>query len=171
MHRAGDWEAFPPLAVPPWLASHSTGFCRKAYCAFHGPPLVLGVVGYMYRGLGPSPLMPLAPRLHLMPPSLRQPEDHEHSLQAPQTPMRPHAQPHTPSTALTHANPPAVQVGDPVRPQRWSEVCAVAELVHLKLLMLGVHQGRLEDAVAQVREHLAHFGRPAGALVGAGGLT
>ncbi|KAG2485655.1 hypothetical protein HYH03_015627 [Edaphochlamys debaryana] len=58
----------------------------------------------------------------------------------------------------------AVQIGLPPRPQRWSEVCAVAELVHLKLLMLAVHQGRLEEAVAQVRAHLGHFARPKGVL-------
>ncbi|KXZ44984.1 hypothetical protein GPECTOR_60g763 [Gonium pectorale] len=58
----------------------------------------------------------------------------------------------------------ALQVGTPPRPQRWTEVCAVAELVHLKLIMLAVHQGRLEDAVAQVRAHLAYFGKPPGML-------
>ncbi|GIM12975.1 hypothetical protein Vretimale_16160, partial [Volvox reticuliferus] len=58
----------------------------------------------------------------------------------------------------------AVQVGVPTRPERWTELCAVAELVHLKLIMLAVHQGRVEDAVAQVRAHLAHFSKPPGVL-------
>ncbi|GLI59688.1 hypothetical protein VaNZ11_001632, partial [Volvox africanus] len=58
----------------------------------------------------------------------------------------------------------AVQVGLPPRPERWTELCAVAELVHLKLIMLAVHQGRVEDAVAQVRAHLAHFSKPPGPL-------
>lgn len=43
-----------------------------------------------------------------------------------------------------------------------AQVCAVAELVHLKLLMLAVHQGRVEEAVAQVRAHLGHFRSPPG---------
>jgi hypothetical protein len=30
------------------------------------------------------------------------------------------------------------------------QVCAVGELVHLKLIMLAIHQDRVEDAVAQV---------------------
>ncbi|KAG2431817.1 hypothetical protein HXX76_009311 [Chlamydomonas incerta] len=51
-----------------------------------------------------------------------------------------------------------------VKPQKWTEVCAVAELVHLKLLMLAVHQGRVEEAVAQVRAHLGHFRSPPGSL-------
>ncbi|GLC48572.1 hypothetical protein PLESTB_000112500 [Pleodorina starrii] len=57
-----------------------------------------------------------------------------------------------------------VQIGLPPRPELWTQVCAVAELVHLKLIMLAVHQGRVEDAVAQVRAHLAHFNRPPGVL-------
>ena len=53
------------------------------------------------------------------------------------------------------------QLGMPARPQRWAEVCAVTELVNLKLLMLCVHQGRVDEAVAQVG---AASARPAAAL-------
>ncbi len=35
-------------------------------------------------------------------------------------------------------------------PQRWFELCKTAELLHLKLLMLLMHQSRLEEAAQQV---------------------
>ncbi|MEW5315259.1 MAG: hypothetical protein WDW38_006702 [Sanguina aurantia] len=44
--------------------------------------------------------------------------------------------------------------------QRYVEVCKTAELAHLKLLMLLLHQGRLEDAAGQAREHHAVFLEP-----------
>lgn len=124
---------------------------------------------HVHGGLGPSPCWchwrPTCTACRLPYAHLRNTDTapEHHSFHA-----TPRAATHTaplPTEAYpTAPRPVAAQVGEPVRPQRWSEVCAVAELVHLKLLMLGVHQGRLEDAVAQVREHLAHFGRPAGAL-------
>lgn len=48
--------------------------------------------------------------------------------------------------------------------QRYVEVCRTAEVAHLKLLMLLLHQGRLEDAAAQAREHHAVFAEPPGAF-------
>lgn len=49
--------------------------------------------------------------------------------------------------------------------QRYVEVCRTAELAHLKLLMLLLHQGRLEDAAGQAREHHAAFLEAPGAFV------
>lgn len=49
---------------------------------------------------------------------------------------------------------------DPAAPcaQRHAEVCAVAEVVHTKALMLLLHQQRTGEAIAQLRRHLAAFG-------------
>jgi len=50
--------------------------------------------------------------------------------------------------------------GRPLSPQTFAEVARVAELVHLKLLMLLLHQTRMDEAVVQAQGHLAFFATP-----------
>lgn len=45
------------------------------------------------------------------------------------------------------------------------ETARVSELVNLKLLMLNLHQGRMEEAVNQLRGHLSSFYRPPGVFL------
>lgn len=57
-----------------------------------------------------------------------------------------------------------VPLGRPtVSVQRHAEVTAVAEVAHFKALMLLLHQQRHAEAIAQLRSHLASFGRAPGA--------
>ncbi|KAK9839808.1 hypothetical protein WJX81_003235 [Elliptochloris bilobata] len=61
--------------------------------------------------------------------------------------------------------------------QRWAELCAVAELVHLKVVTLLLHQQRVGEALAQFRGHMGALQRPplplppGAAAVHAGWLT
>eukprot|EP00798_Chlamydomonas_sp_ICE-L_P013772 gene13772-19680_t len=54
----------------------------------------------------------------------------------------------------------ALVVVKPLPLHKWFEVCKVSELILLKLLMLMLHQGRMEDAVNLAQSHLATFISP-----------
>ncbi|BDA49831.1 probable trafficking protein particle complex subunit 11 at N-terminal half [Coccomyxa sp. Obi] len=52
---------------------------------------------------------------------------------------------------------------DPTGPlplQRWTELTAVAELIHLKVVTLLLHQQNVAEALGQFRAHMAAFQRP-----------
>lgn len=57
----------------------------------------------------------------------------------------------------------SIPLGSPLDLALYVEVVRVAELVHLKMLMLLLHQGGAEEAVGQARRHLKWVATPPGA--------